>query len=261
MGQAPPVRQYGSRAALQSRSAQDPHLLRCVFFWVAQFNFEHSVDHIPGRENTADRVAVLFSSFPQVRRHPTTLPSELVATNGPHAVLDITTLGAVQDFFKQGLAATTTRSYSSAKRKYIDFCQNLNISVFPISQKSACLFVAHLAKQGLRPQTISVYLSAFANRGRIGQPPQVRMASAQLCVMRDQEKQGKHPSQGAPPDHTGDHAAAESCVHSGPQRKKVRSQPILGCSMSCILWFPEDGRDDVKSRRTPDHSITCRCSH
>lgn len=41
--------------ALTSRSARDPtlsHLLRCLFFFVAHFHFEH-VKHIPGRDNTA----------------------------------------------------------------------------------------------------------------------------------------------------------------------------------------------------------------
>lgn len=75
-------------ASLQSRSAREPHLshlLRCLFFWEAQFSFEHSVDHIPGSENTAadaisrNRAPTFLSSFPQARRHPTTLPPELIS--------------------------------------------------------------------------------------------------------------------------------------------------------------------------------------
>ena len=42
--------------ALSSRSAKDPtmaYLLRCLFFIEAQFKFESTAKHIPGRENAA----------------------------------------------------------------------------------------------------------------------------------------------------------------------------------------------------------------
>ena len=79
--------------------------------------------------------------------------------------MDISTLGAlVQSFFRRGLAPSTDRTYSSAKKKYLEFCSQANLPAFPVTQNVACLFVAFLAHQGLQPQSISVYLSALGLR-------------------------------------------------------------------------------------------------
>ena len=74
----------------------------------------------------------------------------------------IASLGAaVQVLFARGLASSTSRTYNSAKRRYLDFCQKANLSPLPLTQTSACLFAAFLAQQGLQPQSISVYLAAL----------------------------------------------------------------------------------------------------
>ena len=72
--------------ALSSRTARDPvmaHLLRCLFFIQAHFEFELSASHIPGRDNRAadalsrNRLHVFLSLHPQASPSPAVLPSSL----------------------------------------------------------------------------------------------------------------------------------------------------------------------------------------
>ena len=53
------------------------------------------------------------------------------------------------------------RSYNSAQRRYLQFCDSYKLSPLPLSESSLCLFAAYLAYQGLKPQTINSYLAAL----------------------------------------------------------------------------------------------------
>ena len=73
--------------ALSSRTARDPvmtHLLRCLFFLQAHFEFELSASHIPGKQNKAadalsrNRLSVFLSLYPQAHTSPSTLPQALL---------------------------------------------------------------------------------------------------------------------------------------------------------------------------------------
>ena len=48
----------------------------------------------------------------------------------------------------------------SGQRQYQSFCWEANVTIFPLSEHKACLFVAHLVRSGFKPSTIKVYLSA-----------------------------------------------------------------------------------------------------
>ena len=72
--------------ALTSRSAHDPHLshlLRCLFFLEAYFQFEHQAQHLAGRLNTAanallrNRAADYFRIFPKAPAAPTPVADSL----------------------------------------------------------------------------------------------------------------------------------------------------------------------------------------
>ena len=52
-------------------------------------------------------------------------------------------------------------TYSSAQRAYFRFCSEHQLPPFPFTEHLACLFIAHLAQKGLRPQSISAYLSGI----------------------------------------------------------------------------------------------------
>ena len=49
---------------------------------------------------------------------------------------------------------------SSGQVRYLNFCNKFSINPLPLTDRSLCLFAAFLANEGLRAQSISVYLSA-----------------------------------------------------------------------------------------------------
>ena len=76
--------------------------------------------------------------------------------------MDITTLEElVRQYFACGIAKRTVNTYTSAQRRYLDFCQTYQIPPLPLSEVSVCLFTAFLAHQGLKSQSILVYLSGL----------------------------------------------------------------------------------------------------
>ena len=78
--------------------------------------------------------------------------------------MDLTTLeGLVGRFFTGGLASHTSDTYSSAKRRYLEFCYKLGLSPLPLSEHVLCLFAAFLSKEGLHSQSIAVYLSGVCH--------------------------------------------------------------------------------------------------
>ena len=55
------------------------------------------------------------------------------------------------------------------------FCELYNLPPLPVSERVACLFVAFLVHQGLKPQSIDVYLSAVRHLQVVaGLPPMLR---------------------------------------------------------------------------------------
>ena len=64
-------------------------------------------------------------------------------------------------YLGKALAPSTLRSYGTGQRRYIAFCQDANFQPLPLSEHTLCIFVAHLASEGLTHQTIKSYLSAL----------------------------------------------------------------------------------------------------
>ena len=64
-------------------------------------------------------------------------------------------------FFRNGLTPATQRSYNSAKRCYILFCNNHGLSPTPAAlEHQLCQYVSYLAMDNLCHNTIKCYLSA-----------------------------------------------------------------------------------------------------
>ena len=71
---------------------------------------------------------------------------------------------SVQGYFRQGLAPSTQRTYDAAMRRFHTFCAKYQVyTPFPVSEYLLCCFAAHLADEGLAPQTTSCYLAAVRN--------------------------------------------------------------------------------------------------
>ena len=76
-------------------------------------------------------------------------------------------------YFGQALASSTRRSYQSAQRRYSDFCSSISLPPVPVNQSTLCLFVTHLAAQGVTHRSIKCYLSAVRHLhiAKIGSEP------------------------------------------------------------------------------------------
>ena len=64
----------------------------------------------------------------------------------------------VAHYFHKGLADNTHRTYSSAQRQYLTFCETHHFTAVPASEETLSLFVAFSADR-LKPQSIKVYLA------------------------------------------------------------------------------------------------------
>ena len=74
--------------------------------------------------------------------------------------MDLATLeGLVGRFFAGGLTSCTSDTYSLAKCRYLEFYYKFGLSPLPLSEYVLCLFAAFLSKEGLRSQSVVVYLS------------------------------------------------------------------------------------------------------
>ena len=62
-------------------------------------------------------------------------------------------------YFSHGIAASTQKTYTSAKRRYFQFCYTNHLNPLPASEHQLCQFVAALAKEGLSHSTLKGYLS------------------------------------------------------------------------------------------------------
>ena len=159
------------------------------FFFRAHFRFEVVPQHIAGSLNTTadalsrNNISKFYYIFPQAPPH---LPVTHSAPTRPQPQLNME--DTVQRLFVEGVATRTRSTYSSAQCKYIKFCQILNINPLPLSERSLCLFAAHLANEGLRAQSIKSVLicsSPFANFHRLPSTFSFRLAMASICHPRN----------------------------------------------------------------------------
>ena len=68
--------------------------------------------------------------------------------------------GLATDLVNNSFASSSRRSYTSAQRHYVQFCECLNFIPIPATERQLVLFVAELA-QRLSHSTVRSYLSAI----------------------------------------------------------------------------------------------------
>lgn len=90
--------------------------------------------------------------------------------------MDVTCLDQDVRFFAlRSIADSTRRTYKSGLNKYLSFCHQYGIlSPLPASESSLCYFVVALARQGLAPGTIKIYLAAVRHAQVVAGLPDIR---------------------------------------------------------------------------------------
>ena len=87
-----------------------------------------------------DKLVSLFKGRRDLERSPSVIPQMLPQLVGPGSP-DWTLLDwgwAVQEFYHMALAPSTTRSYESAPKHFLLFCQDANFSPTSVSQELLC---------------------------------------------------------------------------------------------------------------------------
>ena len=106
---------------------------------------------------TATEVPVTTSSPPVAR------PSSHSGTHPQHrGMLDVPALEAVvQRLYGHGLSQNSTRTYDSASRRFLWFCDIAGLSPLPLTERTLCLYVASLSQDRIQPSSICTYLSSL----------------------------------------------------------------------------------------------------
>ena len=158
-------------SALSSGSSKHPllmHLLRCLHFLLAHFDISLTTSHIAGVYNTAavtlsrNNLPCFFQCLPQVNQTRVPVPSiprRHATASAPRLALH-TLENYVSHFIGQALAPSTVQTYRCGQRRFSCFCRDAGLKPFPLTDRLLCLFVSHLAADGLTHQIIKSYLSA-----------------------------------------------------------------------------------------------------
>ena len=141
------------------------HLLCALWFFVAFYDIDHSIEHIAGVNNCAadmlsrNNMSEFFLSYPQVSRLPALLPlplRQILNPQGPDWTSP--TFGRL---FRSTINMGQPRiTYATGQHSYISFCSSIHRHPLPTLESTLLLFVSHLAKCSLSYSTIKVYLSA-----------------------------------------------------------------------------------------------------
>ena len=112
------------------------------------------------------------------------------------ARLDVSRLDQAVDFYFQNLLAPSTqRSYSSASKRYFQFC----FPLLPLSEHQLCQYVSYLAEDGISHASVKCYLSAL-RRMQIAQcfpdPLISNMPKLEAVVKEIKAQQAKNQTRG-----------------------------------------------------------------
>ena len=141
--------------AISSGAAKDPllmHLLRCLHYFLAQFDVSLVAKHIAGVHNTAadalsrNKLVSFFQCVPQANQLPTPVPlplMEMLLHRRPDwlstawGTMFLTTLD-------RHLAPSTMQVYRSGLKRFTRFCNDAKFTSLPLTENLLCMFVAHL---------------------------------------------------------------------------------------------------------------------
>ena len=147
-----------------SKDLEAMHLMRCLAFIMAKCEFFLFASHIKGQHNKIADALSRDNVQNFVSTGTTSSHGYSVSTTGfvdsRETRLVVNQLDRVVEFyFSHGIAASTQRTYLSAKHRYLQFCCTNKLDPLPASEHRLCQFVAALALEGLSHSTLKGYLS------------------------------------------------------------------------------------------------------
>ena len=126
------------------------HILRCLSFFMAKFQFTLHASHVAGSKNAladalsrnnVDQFLLLHPQASGFLNSYSTRAGGPTYSNSPR--LDLRSLDkAVEFYFLNALAPVTRKSYVSAKNHYLHFCAKAGFDPVPASEQQLCRFVA-----------------------------------------------------------------------------------------------------------------------
>ena len=141
--------------------------LRCsLVFIAAKSSVNITASHIGGTDNiladalSRNNLSLSLATGPAL---PISHPSRtLGSADNREARLEIAKLDQTVEFFRQGLAPSTckTYTYASAQKQYANVCARHSLSLLPANEGQVCQFVSYLANSNVSHSSIKFYLSA-----------------------------------------------------------------------------------------------------
>ena len=134
------------------------HLMRCLTFIMAKYNFVASGAHI--HNDLAEALSrnnshCFLSHYPQAQQG---CPRASGTLSNLSARLGLASLDQAVE--QSALAPTSQRTYASAQQRYVCFCISFGLAPLPVQ------FASHLANETLAHSTIKGYLSAIRHLQR-----------------------------------------------------------------------------------------------
>lgn len=204
------------------------HLLRCLHFLCALHSVRVSASHIPGVANVpADTLSYLLPPLRPLR----TQPAAVEPGGGRSARLAVKQLEEqAQQLLKAGIAPSTEKTYSTAQKGYLLFCQQLSLPPIPASKDTLILYVTHLA-QTRAHSTIKTYLAGVRHlhiKNGLENPLENRPRLD--LVLKGVTKAELSPA----PSNTSHHAGHQAASRQPPQ---LRQHHAVGCLLHGVLWL------------------------
>ena len=109
--------------------------------------------------------------------------------------------GALQTFFAAGIADSSHRTYKTAEKRFLTFCNDFSLNPYPVNENILCYFAACLGQQGLTAATIRTYLAGVRQMQiagghpdpRISLMPRLRQVLRGVEIMKGRQGSTKRP--------------------------------------------------------------------
>jgi hypothetical protein len=113
-------------------------------------------------------------------------------------VADMTLEQPAEHLVRSALRDTTHKTYSSAQRKFIEFCNTYGYQAIPASDYTLTQYIASLHSQGLKGSSIRVYIAAIRSLHVLQGHPVPVYSERLLLALKGAQKLSSPPDRKAP---------------------------------------------------------------